>query len=113
MEITVEKNLQVAMRDGVELATDVYRPAGATDLPVLLMRHPYNKELPTLLNLALDVMRAAQAGWAVVVQDTRGRYQSQGEFNPFFDEARDGKDTVDWVVAQPWSSGRVGMVGGS
>jgi putative CocE/NonD family hydrolase len=113
MDVLVEKNVQVAMRDGVELATDVYRPNGVDDLPVLLMRHPYDKELPSLLNLALDVMRAAQHGYAVVVQDTRGRYASAGVFDPFFDEALDGADTVAWCVAQPWSSGKVGMVGGS
>jgi uncharacterized protein len=113
MDIRIEKNVRVPMRDGVELATDVYRPDTTQPLPTLLQRLPYNKELPALVNVSLDVLRAVQAGYVVVVQDTRGRYASGGTFNPFFDEAADGADTVAWAAAQPWSTGQVGMVGGS
>ena len=112
MTILIDKHLDVRMRDGVRLSTDVYRPDSAP-IPALLMRLPYNKELPALTNFAFDVLRGAQAGYAVVIQDTRGRYASSGRFNPYFDEATDGADTVAWVAAQPWSSGSVGMVGGS
>ena len=113
MNIVVEKSLQIAMRDGVRLATDVYRPEAAGSWPTLVMRLPYNKEINSLLNFGFDVMRGVQAGYAIVCQDTRGRYASEGEFNPFFDEARDGADTVAWAASQPWSSGAVGMIGGS
>jgi putative CocE/NonD family hydrolase len=111
--ILVEKHLDVRMRDGVELATDVYRPQTEARLPTLVQRLPYNKELPSLTNVGSNVLRIVQAGYAVVVQDTRGRYASPGAFNPFFDEAEDGADTVAWAAGQPWSNGRLGMIGGS
>ena len=112
-EIIVEKNVMVHMRDGVLLATDIYRPADAGPLPAIVQRTPYDKEGVALRNFAFEVMRAVQAGYVCVVQDTRGRYLSEGEFNPFFDEGRDGFDTVAWVARQPWCDGSVGMAGGS
>ncbi|HMM74828.1 MAG TPA: CocE/NonD family hydrolase [Gammaproteobacteria bacterium] len=113
MSLLIEKNLQVPMRDGVRLATDVYRPAGDGRHPVVLLRLPYNKEQPALLFLAGDILRIAHAGYAVVVQDCRGTWQSGGEFSPFFQEAADGADTIAWAAAQPWSTGAVGMMGAS
>ncbi len=113
MNILIEKNLMVPMRDGVELATDVYRPDTEGPVPTLVQRLPYNKELVLLVNFAIDVPRAVQAGYAVVTQDTRGRFASGGEFNPFFDEAEDGADTIAWAAQQRWSTGKVGAVGGS
>lgn len=112
-EIVVEKNVMVRMRDGVLLATDVYRPAGAGPLPAIVQRTPYDKEGAALRNYSFEVMRAVQAGYVCVVQDTRGRYLSEGEFNPFFDDGRDGFDTIAWVAGQPWCDGSVGMAGGS
>ncbi len=113
MALLVDKNLPVAMRDGVTLATDVYRPAGDSPHPVVLLRLPYNKEQPALLFLAGDILRIAHAGYAVVVQDCRGTWQSGGEFSPFFQEASDGVDTIAWAAAQPWSTGVVGTMGAS
>lgn len=113
MSLVVEKNVMVGMRDGTRLATDVYRPEGSGAFPTIVQRLPYNKELPVLVNFCFDVLRAAQAGYAVVVQDTRGQFQSEGTFDAFSDEARDGADTIAWAAAQPWSSGAVGMTGGS
>jgi uncharacterized protein len=113
VNLIIEKDVMVAMRDGVRLATDVYRPEGEGPFPALVQRLPYGKEVSGLLNFSFDVLRGAQAGYAVVVQDTRGRFASEGEFNPFFDEAADGADTVAWAAAQPWCTGRVGMTGGS
>ncbi len=113
MQLTIEKNLPVAMRDGVSLATDVYRPAGASRYPVVMLRLPYSKEQPMLLFLAGDILRVAQAGYAVVVQDCRGTFKSAGTFDPFFQEADDGVDAIAWAAAQPWSSGEVGMMGAS
>ncbi|MBV9046846.1 MAG: CocE/NonD family hydrolase [Solirubrobacterales bacterium] len=103
----------VTMRDGVALATDVYRPAGTSALPAIVQRTPYDKEFSALRNYSFEVMRAVQGGYACVVQDVRGRYLSQGHFDPFFDDGADGADTVAWVAAQPWCSGTVGMAGGS
>lgn len=113
MVVTIEKNLQVPMRDDVTLASDVYRPADDGRHPVVLMRLPYNKEQPVLLFLAGDILRIAQAGYAVVVQDCRGTFQSGGEFDPYFQEANDGVDAIAWAAAQTWSSGVVGMMGAS
>ncbi len=103
--------LPVTMRDGVTLYADVYRPDVDAPLPVLLQRTPYDKSQSR--TGTLEVMRAASHGYAVVIQDTRGRYTSEGEFYPFLDEADDGYDTVAWCAAQPWSSGKVGMFGRS
>lgn len=113
MDILIEKNVPVPMNDGVELLTDVYRPTGPDAHPVLLTRLPYNKEAVKLVSDNFDVLRAVQAGYVVVVQDTRGRYGSAGSFNPFFDEAADGAATIAWAAAQPWSTGAVGMFGAS
>jgi putative CocE/NonD family hydrolase len=114
MDIVVQKNVLVPMRDGVSLATDIYRPAGGEPLPTLVARVPYNKELLATLTLLMpDPLRLAQAGYAVVVQDCRGCYQSEGALEPFVHEAHDGADTIAWAAAQPWSSGAVGMLGGS
>jgi uncharacterized protein len=112
VRISIEKNLTVPMRDGVPLATDVYRPDRPGPFPTLLTRLPYNKD-GQLLSGYFDVQRAVQAGYAVVAQDTRGRWASGGEFSPFLDEARDGADAIAWAAAQPWSTGAVGMIGGS
>lgn len=113
MRLVIEKDQKVRMRDGVALATDVYRPDIRDRVPALVQRMPYNKESYELVNYSLDVLRAARAGYAVVVQTTRGRYASEGRFEPFVDEGEDGADAIEWVAAQPWCSGRVGMVGGS
>jgi uncharacterized protein len=113
--ILIDKNLMVPMRDGVRLATDVYRLQGATPAPVLLTRTPYDKErtLGGGAGVAFDILRAVQAGYAVVIQDVRGRFASEGEFTPYFQEGRDGADTIAWAAAQPWSRGVVGGFGGS
>jgi uncharacterized protein len=107
--IKVEKSVMVAMRDGVKLATDVYRPAGDGEkLPVILARTPYNK----------DGMKSygnyfAAHGYAFAVQDTRGRYASQGVWHWLTDDGRDGTDCAAWIAAQPWANGKIGMVGTS
>ena len=71
-------------------------------MSVLLSRLPYNKELPMMAQGAIDTSRAVQAGYAVVLQDCRGRFASEGEFTPIFNETNDGADTVDWIAQQPW-----------
>ncbi len=111
--IKTEVGVAVPMRDGVVLHADVYRPESDAKLPVLLQRTPYNKNMPPARTAALDALRAASHGYAVVVQDTRGRYSSGGEFYPFRHEIEDGYDTVEWCASQPWSTGKVGMFGRS
>jgi predicted acyl esterase len=98
---------RVAMRDGVRLATDVYLPEGDGPFPAVLQRTPYNK---------LGVTSAGEynaRGYALVVQDQRGRYRSEGEYRPHENELHDGYDTVEWIAAQPWSDGKVGVSGAS
>src|SRR5260370_8616214 len=109
--ILIDKNVLMPMRDGVRLATDVYRLEVATSEPVLLARTPYDKEHIIAASNAFDILRALQAGYVVVIQDVRGRFASEGEFNPQFQEGRDGVDTIAWTVAQPWSSGIVRTFG--
>ena len=113
ISITVEKDVPVAMRDGTVLRTDVYRQAGDGRFPVLLQRTPYNKDLTGLAPIQTDAFRAVRRGYAVVIQDCRGRYRSDGDFNPFLQEINDGYDAVEWCGAQPWSDGNVGMYGKS
>jgi putative CocE/NonD family hydrolase len=105
--------LMVAMRDGVKLATDVYRPARngvavAGKFPALVTRSPYNKSGERRRGEFF-----ARHGYVFVAQDTRGRYQSQGEPYPLVNEGRDGYDTIEWAAAQPWSNGKVGTTGAS
>lgn len=113
-EITIERDIDVAMRDGVELATDVYRPAGADDCPTLVHRNPYNKSNGgSVAGLMFNPLDAVQDGFAIVVQDPRGRFKSGGDWVPFVNEAEDGYDTVEWAADQPWSNGQVGIYGSS
>lgn len=86
------------MRDGTILRADVYRPV-VRRRPVLLARVPYDKSNPATLTGQIDPIRAASAGYAVVVQDTRGRYASDDVFVPFEAEASDGYDTIEWADA--------------
>jgi putative CocE/NonD family hydrolase len=113
LSIIVEKDIPVAMRDGTILRTDVYRPAEGGPFPVIMQRTPYNKETAALALQQTDVFRAVRRGYAVVNQDVRGRYRSDGTFHPFHQEINDGYDAVEWAAAQPWSNGKVGMFGTS
>ncbi|MEA2647349.1 MAG: uncharacterized protein QOE92_2432 [Chloroflexota bacterium] len=101
------------MRDGVELVSDVYRPAGDGPHPVLLTRTPYDRTFPTNAFHAIDLLAMALAGYACIVQDVRGRFESEGDFETYTHDADDGFDTIEWLVAQPWCDGRVGMFGTS
>lgn len=108
-EVTIERNVAAPMRDGVLLRADVFRPAGAGRYPVLLQRTPYSKRTDRS-DPGFRVL--AGRGFVVVVQDTRGRYMSDGVAVPH-DEAQDGFDTVAWVRTLPYANGKVGMFGGS
>jgi putative CocE/NonD family hydrolase len=96
------------MRDGVVLRADVYRPGEAGRFPTLVYRTPYGRtETPT----DPIVLAAVQRGYAVVLQDVRGRYASDGVFEPYRQEGRDGYDTIEWAARQPWSNDSVGTYG--
>ena len=114
--ILIEKNIMVPMRDGVRLATDIYRldaERRAAPTPVLVVRTPYNKDRMVSRADIFDILRAVQAGYTVVTHDVRGRYDSEGSFNPHIQETADGVDAFAWAAAQPWSNGVVGTFGGS
>jgi putative CocE/NonD family hydrolase len=111
--VLVETDLAVPMRDGVVLRADVYRPDGADAVPAIVSRTPYDRSLSLTPPAAVDPERAVEAGFALVVQDVRGQYSSDGSFDPFKTEPADGYDTIEWVAAQPWCSGEVGMAGRS
>ena len=109
--VTFDYNVPILLRDGVTTYADVFRPQVSGPVPALLQRTPYDKSAPANRTGTLDVVRAASYGFAVVVQDVRGRYASEGEFYTFFNEINDGYDSVEWVASQPWCSGKVGMFG--
>ncbi|MCA9007094.1 MAG: CocE/NonD family hydrolase, partial [Planctomycetaceae bacterium] len=103
-----KETVMVPMRDGVLLATDVYRNPSLKQAPVLLMRTPYNKD-----RVKKSAERFAAAGYVAVVQDCRGKFQSEGVFYPYDNEGRDGYDAIEWLGKQPWCNGRIGMWGAS
>ena len=103
-----EGNVDVPMRDGVRLRADILRPPQGPS-PTLVYRTPYGKHA-ALENYTIFI-RAIERGYAVVVQDVRGRYASDGEFRPYANEGHDGYDTIEWASRQPWSNGRVGTFG--
>jgi uncharacterized protein len=110
--VVVEHNVPARMRDGVVLRADIYRPAREGRYPALLQRTPYNKAFLQWVNFTMDVIRAARAGYMVIVQDVRGRWESEGKgFNIYRDEFDDGYDTVEWAASLPYCDGNVGMFG--
>lgn len=108
-----EIDVPIPMRDGVVLAANVWRPVEET-APTLLMRLPYSKDIDYALPDYVPTLPALlEAGYAVVMQDCRGTFRSEGEFVPHAADRPDGEDTVAWIAEQPWSDGTVGMYGPS
>jgi hypothetical protein len=102
-------HVPAAMRDGVHLYANVFLPLGAGRAPCILIRTPYGKGSDLIGNYLAFV----EHGYAVMVQDVRGRYESEGSFDPLSQEQADGDDTLNWIARQSWSDGKVGMTGGS
>ncbi len=114
-DVVIARDIMVPMRDGVRLATDVYRPARdgkavVGKYPVILTRTPYNKSATAAIE---ESEFWARRGYVRVIQDVRGRYGSEGSFYLIRDEGPDGFDTVEWAGTRPWSDGQVGMIGTS
>ena len=112
-KVHAERDVPVAMRDGVKLATDIYRPARDGKpiddaRPVILTRTPYDKTGSKSLGEYF-----AAAGYVFVAQDTRGRYKSDGVWHWLTDDGPDGADTAAWIAKQPWANGKIGMIGTS
>lgn len=111
--IRIDKDLPMKMRDGVVLRADIYRPDDSERHPAIVTRTPYDKSMSAGSRDFMSPISAAFAGYAVVIQDTRGRFASEGEWTLQMPEGADGYDTVEWVAAEPWCDGNVGMTGGS
>ena len=117
----IERDIMVAARDGVRLATDIYRPEGVGPFSVILERTPYDKAAasrseitatePTPRSREAVARYFVEAGYAVAFQDCRGRYRSEGGFTKYLSETPDGYDTCAWLVAQPWCNGRIATMG--
>lgn len=109
------QEVMVPMRDGVKLATNISTPDGDGPWPVILSRTPYNKDGRGAGNGERREQGGEflERGYAYVTQDVRGMFKSEGEYRAFVDDIEDGYDTIEWIAEQPWSNGKVGMVGGS
>ncbi len=125
-EVHLDSDVMIPMRDGVRLATDIYRPARngrpvEEPFPVILERTPYGKAEVSRSEITVKEPKAAprariaeyfaRHGYVVAYQDVRGRYASEGTFRKYLDDGPDGYDTVEWIAAQPWCDGKVGMMG--
>ena len=107
-QVAEERNVMVPMRDGVKLATDIFRPQEEPKAPVVFIRTPYKKDM-----VELQARYFARRGYVCAVQDCRGRFSSEGTWEPFVNDPQDGYDTIEWLAVQPWSNGKIGMIGGS
>ncbi|KOU96359.1 hypothetical protein ADK92_16890 [Streptomyces sp. XY533] len=112
VRIVVEHDLKIPVRDGALLNADLYRPDTGGPFPVLVRRTPYGKS-GSPGGASVDGLRLVRAGYALLVQDVRGRFGSGGTFEPYWHEAADGADTVAWAVEQPWCDGTAGLFGRS
>ncbi|HEX7899001.1 MAG TPA: CocE/NonD family hydrolase [Planctomycetota bacterium] len=107
-DFTVAKDVAVPLKDGTKLATDVYLPKGDGPFPAIFVRTPYNKN-----GEKGNAEYFAKRGYAYVAQDTRGRYGSDGVWRFIVDDTADGAEAAAWLIAQPWSNGKFGMIGTS
>jgi predicted acyl esterase len=111
--VKVERGVSFLTSDSVALVSDVYHPKGAGKTPTILVRLPYTKAKAQVRAARLVAGLWAARGYTVVMQGTRGRYESGGIYYPMRDERRDGIETLRWLSTMPWYQGRMGMWGGS
>lgn len=109
-EIRIDRDVRVAIRDGITLSADIYRPRQEGRYPAIVIRTPYVKTSKMIHD---NGSYFAEHGYAVVYIDVRGRGDSDGVFVPYRNEAQDGYDCIEWAAAQPWCTGDVGTMGGS
>jgi putative CocE/NonD family hydrolase len=125
-DVVVHRNVMITMRDGIRLATDIYRPASGslpleTAFPVIFERTPYDKSGTPRTELSVKrpvpmsrpdlAIHLVRKGFIVIWQDCRGRYDSEGHFTKYLSEGEDGFDAMQWIAAQPWNNGRIGTMG--
>lgn len=106
----LDKNVKVPMHDGIKLVADVYRPKTVDKCPVIILRTPYDKRGNIHPYKQMAFLFASQ-GYVFIVQDVRGRYLSEGEYDPFQNEGLDGYTTVQWAGKEHWSNGKVALYG--
>lgn len=111
--VHVISGVRIAMPDGIHLVADHYAPALPGPQPAILIRTPYGRGGPSRMIAEMYAWQFAAHGYHVIIQDTRGRCESEGEFVPFVHEADDGAATLEWMAAQPWCAGVIGMWGAS
>ena len=112
--VRIERGAKLTTSDGIELVADVYHPRRAgPKTPTILVRIPYSRTMTNKTFATVVGQMWAERGYTVVVQGTRGRYQSGGTYDPLRHERQDGRDTLEWLARQPWYDGRIGMWGGS
>ena len=109
--VRFESGVELPMRDGTVTYADVFRPDADGRFAALMTRTPYDRTSSENISAPIHAVQAARQGYAVVIQDVRGRYASGGEFRPLHQEIEDGYDSVEWVGNQPWCNGKVGMYG--
>ena len=107
-DVKIQLDLLIPMRDGIQLYATLYRPTQGDRFPVLLIRSPYSTQHPRYVDWSI---RFAQHGYAVVMQDSRGRFESPGKWRPYIDETNDGYDTQQWLGQQDWCDGTIGTFG--
>jgi putative CocE/NonD family hydrolase len=108
--VTLRRSLRCVLSDGTALVSDHYAPVVGGKLPTILMRQPYGRDIASTVVYAHPAWFARQ-GYNVVIQDVRGRGDSEGEFYPFLHEQKDGAETIAWLRTLPESNGKVGMYG--
>ena len=109
--VKVRLDVKIPMRDGIKLSADIYLPQAEGPFPTVLIRDPYNKSSDQRI---LKARALSSRGYACVIQDMRGRWNSEGDTLPaFYGEGRDGYDTQEWVGHQPWCNGKIGTAGAS
>jgi uncharacterized protein len=111
--VRIERDVAMTTRDGVILVSDLYHPMRAAGMPTILVRIPFSKTILNSLFATVVGRFWAERGYTVVIQGTRGRYESGGRHYPLLHEREDGLDTLEWLQRQPWFDGRLGMWGGS
>jgi len=112
-KVGAERNIRVVMLDSITLATDHYFPKGLGKAPAILIRTPYGRGGFMGIVNVLRAQQMAACGYHVICQDVRGRFDSEGRFEPFIHEMKDGQATIEWIISRPWSNGVVGLWGQS
>lgn len=112
-DVKLEFGVKQVMRDGVRLSSDIYRPDAAERVPVILTRSPYMTVEGFQKRFAEQGRFFARNGYVFVIQDCRGKNDSEGVYRPFFDDSTDGYDTLNWCANQEWSNGELGTIGAS